>query len=640
MIVPDYLKEPSLSGHIYGKLIYIEDRDLFKLSGEPLLLQYAKRIFPGAKVTRGGGGYLEFHRTRREIADLNWLLLRFAVDISQCKSILSEERDQAVNQFNSRMFGFDKRKTKPPSDFLGELYPFQETAVTFLNTNKRCLLSDAMGVGKTFSSLGAVATANEYPVLVVCQTHIQKQWQRVIGTLFDLPGLKGKDGMTPFELSTKRGQALAPILKSRKAYRIPNTPFAIIHYGLMAWWEKEVLNRGFKTIIFDEVQELRHTGTGKYSAASKFSEKAELVWGLSGTPVFGYGREIWSVMNAIDFHCLGSEEAFTREWCTGYGEKIVSDPGALNGHLLREGLMLRRRASDPDVAIDLPQIIRKVEDIDYDELLYDRLIKATMGKAKEYSDATFHMKGRLAREIERESRKASGVAKARYVAEFVSSLIESGERPLVYAWHHDVHDIYKSRLAQYKPAIFTGKQTVNQKEDGLRRFMDGETNVAVLSLRSAAGLDGLQYRASMCVFGELDWSPAIFGQCETRISRIGVDERLEDVPSYYCVSSVGFDEIMLDVLGVKTGQFTGVMGDEPESYEEKTDAEKRAEKRIEHLVNKLKKENNNNTCKKTPDSYRINNGRLNEEFNRKLINVFRRKLKDGNSDRRKEKDKK
>jgi len=633
MMVPDYLKEPTLEGHKYGKLVFSEKDNLFRLTGEALLLQYAKRIFPGARVTRGGGGFLEFHRTRREVADLNWLLMRFPVDVSQCKGVLEQARGEAIDQINRRISGADRRRTTPPADFLGDLYPFQETAVTFMATNRRCVLGDGMGLGKTWSGLAAAATANEYPTLIVCQTHVQKQWQRMIGMLFDLPGLKGARDMDPFDLATKRGQALAPILKTQTPYRLPNTPFAIIHYGLISWWSKALLARRFKSVIFDEVQELRHTGTAKYSAASRMSESAENVWGLSGTPVYGYGQEIWSVMNAIDFHSLGSHEAFTREWCTGYGEKIVSDPKALNGHLAREGLLLRRRATDEEVAIDLPKVMRKVEDLNHDERLYDKLISKVRQQVRSYDSARFHIKGQLARSIERESRRATGVAKAAYVAEFIASLIESGERPLVYAWHHDVHDIYQGRLKEYNPAIFTGKQSVAQKDASLKKYMNGDTPLALLSLRSAAGLDGLQYRASMCVFGELDWSPAIHSQCETRIARIGVDKTLVDVPSYYCVTSVGHDEMMLDVLGVKTGQFVGLMGDEPESYEEKKAAEERAVRRIDLLVEKLADEEKDQ-WKKPPKQNKIKKKRLSvlpqkTRNRRQLLGVFSGKLRDG-----------
>jgi len=426
-----------------------------------------------------------------------------------------------------------------------------------------------------------------YPVLVVCQTHVQRQWQRVIGALYDLPCTE-QFGLydTPFEIARRRGEMLAPILRTQTPYRIPETPFSIVHYGLLAWWGEKLLERKYPIVIFDEVQELRHTGTKKYSQASLLSSEADYVWGLSGTPVYGYGAEIWAVSNAIEFHYLGSEDVFTREWCTGYGEKIVENPMALHDQLTREGFLLRRKADD--VAGNLPKVVRHIQDIDHDRDLYDSLINAARGKANSYNLASFTEKGKLARDIERDTRRAAGVSKAGYVADFVAALIESGERPLVYAWHHDVHDILRERLSSYRPSVITGRESEAKKAENLQCYIDGKTDLVVLSLRSAAGLDGLQHRATCCVFAELDWSPAIHGQAETRIARIGVDKTVQEVPSYYCVARNGYDEVMLDVLGLKTSQFIGLMGDEPEDYEEKQKAEKRAKSRIQKLVDKLK----------------------------------------------------
>ena len=351
-----------------------------------------------------------------------------------------------------------------------------------------------------------------------------------------------------------------------------------------------MIKRGYPVLIFDEVQELRHTGTLKYSSASVLSSNAEYVFAASGTPVYGYGSEIWSVMNAIDYHCLGGNEAFTREWCAGYGTKIVSDPKALNGYLVREGLLLRRRYTD--VALQLPRVVRMVQDLQQDDNIYNELIKSAKKKAEIWNTASFTQKGKLSREIEGETRQAAGIAKATYVADFIASLIEAGEKPLIYAWHHAVHDILLECLGIYKIPSVTGRQTQKAKDDSIKRFIRGNSDALILSLRSASGLDGLQVRATCCVFAELDYSPAVHSQAETRIARLGVSDDIEEVPSYYCVSRSGFDEIMLDILGVKTGQFTGIMGDEPEDYEEKKAAEERAASRIKMLVARLNQTKN------------------------------------------------
>lgn len=555
--IPDYLKDASNTGHKYGELKFAKGK--FVLRGEPIVLEYAKRVFPGCTSWRGNDAAVLFGGSTREIGDLNWLMMRFPLEIL-CPEQFEKHKEKAVTKWQSRISGVDLKRTTPPPEFIGKLFPYQETAVTFLVKNMRALLGDSMGLGKTWSALAAGAQAGKYPILVVCQTHVQLQWQRAIGALFDLPCDYNRDLYdTDFDVSIKRGKVLAPILKSRTPYDIPDTPFAIIHYGLLSWWTDALREKVFPTVIFDEVQELRHGSTAKYSAASVLSSDAEYVFAASGTPVYGYGAEIWSVMNSLEFHCLGSRDAFTREWCTGYGEKIVSDPKALNGHLVREGLLLRRRYEN--VQMDIPPISRMVKDLQQDDDLYDSLIESAKKKAKTWLTASFTEKGRLAREVEGETRRAAGVAKARYVADFVASLVEAGEKPLVYAWHHDVHKILAECLAKYGPVFITGKQTQNQKDKAVRSFLDRKTDVVVLSLRSAAGLDGLQYRATCCVFAELDYSPAIHSQAETRIARIGVDKTVKDVPSYYCVSRSGYDEIILDILGVKTGQFIGLMGD-------------------------------------------------------------------------------
>lgn len=83
------------------------------------------------------------------------------------------------------------------------------------------------------------------------------------------------------------------------------------------------------------MQELRHTGTEKYSAASLLSDSCNQVIGLSGTPIYNRGGEIWNVINVLDFHFLGDWESFSREWCSGYGSAIVTKPDVLGAYLRR-----------------------------------------------------------------------------------------------------------------------------------------------------------------------------------------------------------------------------------------------------------------------------------------------------------------
>ena len=125
-------------------------------------------------------------------------------------------------------------------------------------------------------------------------------------------------------------------------------------------------------------------------------------------------------------------------------------------------------------------------------------------------------------------RQATGIAKAPYVAEFVRLLLESGEKVVLYGWHRAVYWIWMDKLSEFKPALYTGSESVPQKEEAKRRFLSDETNLIIISLRSGAGLDGLQHACRIVVFGELDWSPGFTtktsaGFCATaRTDRAGL----------------------------------------------------------------------------------------------------------------------
>src|SRR5690554_1185309 len=98
-------------------------------------------------------------------------------------------------------------------------------------------------------------------------------------------------------------------------------------------------------------------------------------------------------------------------------------------------------------------------------------------------------KRRLADQIAQEERQATGIAKAPYVSAFVRALLEGEEKVLLFAHHHKVMDIYKKELKHYKPVFITGRENDKQKDASVQKFMEGSSNLCVVSLRAAAGLN-------------------------------------------------------------------------------------------------------------------------------------------------------
>ncbi|MDI7181059.1 hypothetical protein QMO16_29155, partial [Klebsiella pneumoniae] len=76
--------------------------------------------------------------------------------------------------------------------------------------------------------------------------------------------------------------------------------------------------------------------------------------------------------------------------------------------------------------------------------------------APAHNEAYRGEKMRAAGEFDQLVRQATGVAKAPYVAEFVRLLLESGQQVLLFGWHREVYSIWREKLADYNPVMYTG----------------------------------------------------------------------------------------------------------------------------------------------------------------------------------------
>jgi hypothetical protein len=137
----------------------------------------------------------------------------------------------------------------------------------------------------------------------------------------------------------------------------------------------------------------------------------------------------------------------------------------------------------------------------------------------------------------------------------VRLLVEGGEKVVLYGWHRAVYDIWKERFEGLGAVMYTGSETAAEKEVAKNAFVDGSASILMMSLRSGAGLDGLQTCCRTVVFGELDWAYGVHEQAEGRVQR---DGQKDPVVAYYLVADYGSDPIVMDVLGIKRLQLEGI----------------------------------------------------------------------------------
>lgn len=452
--------------------------------------------------------------------DQQWLtegLLRFNATQAELETILTP--DYKPNPFTGLRPGFAVR-------------PYQAQAVDILRRRRSLLLGDDLGLGKTYTAAAFILDTAARPAAVVVQAHLQRQWEQKL---------------TEFTTLTVHQ------IKGTKPYDLPPADVYVFKYTQLAGWVDIFALGIFKTVVYDEVQELRRgTESLKGQAAQVLSRHAEFRLGLSATPIYNYGDEIWRVMQMLDDTVLGSWTEFGREWLSD-GVR-VKDPEALGSFLREQHVFLRRTKADVGQQVPPVNALHELVECDHEQLA--SIEERARALAMRTVTGTFVERGQAGRELDLLLRHATGVGKARAVAAFSRILLEAQVPILLVGWHRDVYAIWLKELADFKPVMYTGSESPKQKDDAVRAFTSGQSNCFILSLRSGAGLDGLQYRCSTVIFGEFDWSKKIHEQVVGRLDREGQSEQVTVV---YAYCEDGSDPPIMDVIAAKASQAHGIV---------------------------------------------------------------------------------
>lgn len=499
---------------------------------EPHVVIRLKAVFPHIPKTLPPP--YRFPHTPERCADLAWFMERYPLAMSP-EDRRALRAGRAANTALAAELERIKVEAYAPPAFVGlrdgqEVRPHQAQAAAMLQRVGGLLVGDDTGEGKTYTAGACLLLPGALPGVVICLPHLKGQWRKKLEVFTDLR---------------------CHIVEGTRPYALPPADVRIFGYTQLAGWTDILEAFGCGLAVFDEMQELRRGQMAlKGKAARRLSAVARWKLGLTATPIYNYGDEIWDVMRFLRPELLGDREDFIREWCTelGNGRSRVTNPKAL-GSYLRDANAFTRKVKD---RAGVPNVL--VRRVDHDALALASIEDLAADLAETATRGRFEERGQAVRELDMLTRQATGVAKAPYVAKFVRLLAEAGEAVIVCGWHRAVYDIWLRDLADLNPAMFTGTETVKQKEEQKRRFLDGETGVFIMSLRAGAGVDGLQARASTMVFGELDWSPGIHHQCIGRLDREGQVCWPDPVTAIYLVASDGSDPSMMETLGLKRSE--------------------------------------------------------------------------------------
>lgn len=505
------------------------------------------RIIPSCN--RPEAGVVEIDDNISNVEHLRWLQMRYPLEVKQ-KSIWESRIAELENIENKRKGILSLEKREPSkTTFNGTLREFQKEGLDFLlKANGIALLGDDMGVGKTVQVLAYLVTEeNALPALIVSPLVTLQNWRREIHRF-----VRRADGLAPTVKMIREGRS-APL---------PDADFYVINYELLGKRKEDIERTGIRTIIADEVQNLRNYNTEKYEAITEIGSVSSVKHriGLSGTPCYNHGNEIWSIVDFLNPGLLGAYSEFAKEF-VNWNDSIYEDKRKALYEILTQNIMLRRRKLD--VLKELPSKTRYRQQIEVDTEYYDRELNALVEKLEKeigQNKTSLTQITQAQNALKSGERMIAGVSKVPHVVEFVEEMMEQEEPVVVFVHHLMVHELLKEKLYEYSPSTIVGGQNDFQRQLNIDRFQDGTTKLLIAGLR--AGNVGINLTAaSYVIFGELDWSPAIHRQAEDRLHRIGQEK---PVFAYYLEGKNTFDTVIAGLLVDKKLELDTILGDTQE----------------------------------------------------------------------------
>ncbi|MCE9653222.1 MAG: DEAD/DEAH box helicase [Nitrosarchaeum sp.] len=463
---------------------------------------------------------------------------------------------------------YNLNRAKAGEQFRGKLLNFQKEGLDFLlKSSGNALLADEMGLGKTVQTLSYVATEKQtFPVLVVAPLVTLNNWEREISKFMKKKSKNGRIIESDSSTST--------IIRTGKSKELPITDFYIINYELLYKRLSDLSKLNIRTVVCDEVHNLRSKTTQKYKAVKKLAALPSVSYriGLSGTPIYNRGSEIWPIVDILKPGLLGSFKEFCEYFCyvNDKGKAIVlENKRASLRNELQKHVMLRRKKSD--VLKELKDKVRYKEVIDADtDYYFDELAKIWTKLESEQKDAetAFDKSASYQRAIQSE-RQIAGIAKLPHVINFVKNIMEIEESVVVFCHHKVIHKLLHERLEEFSPVSIIGGQSDKMRQDAIDTFQKGESKLLIAGLR--AGNVGINLtRAKYVIFAELDWSPAIHRQAEDRLHRIG---QKNTVFAYYLIGKGTLDDHVANILVDKSYEIDSIMDETADTYENKDKAE-------------------------------------------------------------------
>jgi superfamily II DNA or RNA helicase len=429
--------------------------------------------------------------------------------------------------------GQGPRPVTIPKTVKAELKQYQEYGVQWLqdlyNLRLGALLADDMGLGKTLQTLTFLEdlrTKEELgQVLIVVPSSLIFNWQSEVQKF--TPDI-------PLEVFTNKDRD-----RLGKKLFTKQDCVLITTYGLLMEHEDFLSQVHWKTLIFDEAQNLKNITTKRTSAARSLNAQFKIC--LTGTPMENHYGEFYSLVDILVPGSLGKIEDFRRQFVN---TEMVTREEMDDLKLKIKPLLLRR--TKKEILDQLPEKQETKMSIAFEDqqmeiyrdiaLSYNQKVQEAMTTNGEAS-VQLQMLTALLR-LRQACSDPAGLPNVRYekvppkletLLESISEIVESGESALVFTQFLQTLERTAKLLHEAGVPVFVlhGGIPTAQRQKILAEF-NNTNGGAVLVMTLKTGGVGLNLTKASYVFHlEPWWNPSVENQATDRAHRLGQNKAVQ-----------------------------------------------------------------------------------------------------------------
>lgn len=474
-------------------------------------------------------------------------------------SILNELEDIDWKSLDVDFSKIDKKRL---------LKEHQKEGVKFLLANKKCILADSMGLGKTTTSISASILGSFNKILIITTASLKTTWRKEI-EIFEqkeniqvINGSEWKSGykftIVNYDIAQRFYEVAEDVAyeykemvnsdgtktKIKVPITVRNKSTGQLEYKMKKSRKKDDIKAALKKsplfleqfdcVIIDEAHKLSNPKAKRYQVIEDFLKKSQIpyVFLLTGTPITKDTVRFYNVLKLIDANITKDYVYYMRRYCgakkrTFNGRELLLPTEATHLEELREkvkNVYIRRELKD------MADMVNKTVSTRYYDLSqkqiseYDKLWEEYQSAQSESGDETNDdyrqlVEGMLVRQFLANQMVENTI-------NLIEEKIEDDEKVVVMCTFTDELNKFKEYFGK-KCVVYDGKMTLKAKDKAFEKFQN-DKSVKVFVGNIVAASVGLSLTAAhTLIFNSYSWVYADNAQAEDRVYRLTSTDDVE-----------------------------------------------------------------------------------------------------------------